>query len=538
MRFPRKRKHRGSAKSDKGATSQDPSPSLVIDLTVESDNEENINNNRRASLAMGSTRKRLLSDQQQQQQQQPALDSDHDDDSVVILDDCRGAKKPKSAPKPNSQETTSKESLNDEVEIVDAATLTPPLVAASLSAHGSKNNNDEDVAIVGTKNHVDLVHMRQHCVDYPFRKSSSSNAKYCSGCYCYVCDVKASECTTWQRHCHATDQSLTWKNQRAAHKARNQTLTEPASSRLRQQQQPARSVAQSQQRNVRTLASVFWHALQFPEGFATESSASASSSPTTSTPSTPTSDDPPQSELPFIGIGPFPPTNNIGARANLTQCRYCKSYSNLKRPKWTYSHGWCLTLDLLNPVPLLQWCLECGRVASDKTNEGLQPNERFQPSAEDVLLGTKQIPFTLHVHDPRQMNYFSKKWKENKWTFDKRQMEQDLFQHRITSFPDITQVMDLLSPFDKDKIPTDGCLMDSLPDTNVSAAECDALLVPNENHVLLLTKLAHLSKSAAIKYQLTATWNAQTSQGVSSWTIPFPERIIIGADLSLAYSPF
>ena len=40
--------------------------------------------------------------------------------------------------------------------------------------------------------------------------STSTNAQYCPKCYCYVCDVKASECAEWNEHCDANSGDVTW----------------------------------------------------------------------------------------------------------------------------------------------------------------------------------------------------------------------------------------------------------------------------------------------------------------------------------------
>ena len=44
------------------------------------------------------------------------------------------------------------------------------------------------------------------------------NKKHCSMCYCYVCEVKADECTDFERHCNASDRDEMksyWKFQRS-----------------------------------------------------------------------------------------------------------------------------------------------------------------------------------------------------------------------------------------------------------------------------------------------------------------------------------
>jgi len=57
---------------------------------------------------------------------------------------------------------------------------------------------------MGTTNEQKFPHNRKECLDYRYNANSTStttgdnpNAKFCSLCYCYVCDKKASECENW-----------------------------------------------------------------------------------------------------------------------------------------------------------------------------------------------------------------------------------------------------------------------------------------------------------------------------------------------------
>ncbi|XP_056697132.1 RPM1 interacting protein 13-like [Spinacia oleracea] len=53
----------------------------------------------------------------------------------------------------------------------------------------------------------DYPHPRHLCTRYPFHKTPHS--KFCSRCYCYVCDV-AAPCKHWSTHCDATDLYPYW----------------------------------------------------------------------------------------------------------------------------------------------------------------------------------------------------------------------------------------------------------------------------------------------------------------------------------------
>jgi len=87
----------------------------------------------------------------------------------------------------------------NEVQVVDKPREEPKLTAVpSLSNYDA---DDDELKMIGTIGGVDLPHMRQHCTTYPFTKDHSLT---CNKCYCYVCDVKVSECQQWSTHCHVS----------------------------------------------------------------------------------------------------------------------------------------------------------------------------------------------------------------------------------------------------------------------------------------------------------------------------------------------
>lgn len=75
------------------------------------------------------------------------------------------------------------------------------------------NSKDNDIELVGGNMQlaVDMPHPRDACTVFPFNKvsyidnlSNPQNLKHCTFCYCYICDVKVSECLKWDRHCNAS----------------------------------------------------------------------------------------------------------------------------------------------------------------------------------------------------------------------------------------------------------------------------------------------------------------------------------------------
>ena len=71
--------------------------------------------------------------------------------------------------------------------------------------------DDDEIEVVGGKGEGhDFVypHLRSCCTAKPFNPGKATNEAFCAECYCYICDVPASECVSWAgQHCHATDQN-------------------------------------------------------------------------------------------------------------------------------------------------------------------------------------------------------------------------------------------------------------------------------------------------------------------------------------------
>jgi len=71
-----------------------------------------------------------------------------------------------------------------------------------------------------------MPHQREACFENKFVHASminglaggefqsKMNMKFCRNCYCYVCEVKASECLDWNRHCNASCKVSLWKDEK------------------------------------------------------------------------------------------------------------------------------------------------------------------------------------------------------------------------------------------------------------------------------------------------------------------------------------
>lgn len=78
--------------------------------------------------------------------------------------------------------------------------------------------NDDDIEIIGGnfQSAVDMPHQREACSKFPFNQygNTAVNKLYCSFCYCYVCDILASLCQDWSRHCSANCDQQQWRRER------------------------------------------------------------------------------------------------------------------------------------------------------------------------------------------------------------------------------------------------------------------------------------------------------------------------------------
>jgi hypothetical protein len=122
--------------------------------------------------------------------------------------------------------------------------------------------DDGDIQITGStgKNALsDYPHPRHECVVKSFTKNPEH---FCPNCYCFVCDIKASECTEWKDfHCKA-DRDIKWRRRRI--KTRNKRK---APERARQRlaisftdhdtdQDSSRSTSQTRTRRTRSNVSI------------------------------------------------------------------------------------------------------------------------------------------------------------------------------------------------------------------------------------------------------------------------------------------
>ena len=136
-----------------------------------------------------------------------------------------------------STKATAKVSESDpDCVVVQPSPIAAGAKRASIAATPlmSPFGQDDDVQVTSsTDTSADFPHAREHCrrPEYSFVKTSRAphsvrdgariqNQKHCPNCYCFVCDVKSSECKQWDTHCMATDTDKSWAAERAKKKGK------------------------------------------------------------------------------------------------------------------------------------------------------------------------------------------------------------------------------------------------------------------------------------------------------------------------------
>lgn len=339
---------------------------------------------------------------------------------------------------------------DDDIQVVEKA---------SLSAFQSdvKTTGDEEVQLVGFIGDK-LPHVRCHCPDNKFvncsvhspnhivRAALESNQKTCTLCYCYVCDKPASDCNKWApaergslmndtAHCMAVDKGA----DAATWKRMRERVKNPNTS------------------------------------FITR---------------------PPQFDILRLGMGESNPASQTlppdhvfaSTNGNFTKCRKCSWYTRIDIRIAALSNS-------AVPPSCDQWCKKCGRVASDKfMTRKMEPYKRMPL---DVLLGQKEITFTMHAHDPRKMKDYQKSWEENgeTWTYNEADMQDDAFRHRFGNFVLPGHILRNVSVLPVEKIPIDGSFESprsfgySRDSTEVSISETEAVVLDSQEDLVFLREL-------------------------------------------------
>eukprot|EP01052_Picozoa_sp_SAG31_P008544 SAG31_NODE_434_length_15737_cov_10.315450_4_plen_989_part_00 len=90
-------------------------------------------------------------------------------------------------------------------------------LTCGAAAGSIKSDDDDDVRVEGHTGVLalqDFPHARENCVSFQFMAGCEQD--HCKLCYCYVCDLPASACTSWASHCKARHADPVSRRQRAA----------------------------------------------------------------------------------------------------------------------------------------------------------------------------------------------------------------------------------------------------------------------------------------------------------------------------------
>jgi hypothetical protein len=68
---------------------------------------------------------------------------------------------------------------------------------------GEIHGDVECFGSVGSNRASEYPHPRFCCTEFPFAIHGVGNINACALCYCYCCDIIASQCSTWSIHCNA-----------------------------------------------------------------------------------------------------------------------------------------------------------------------------------------------------------------------------------------------------------------------------------------------------------------------------------------------
>lgn len=108
----------------------------------------------------------------------------------------------------------------DPVSIIPAvpSSLLPDKSPSTDHPSFTRGVEDEEVICMGeVKRRImplqDYPHFHFQCGTEKGKKNSLQTLRFCRNCFCFVCDVRASECKQWNDHAHAVDE-YHWRNKR------------------------------------------------------------------------------------------------------------------------------------------------------------------------------------------------------------------------------------------------------------------------------------------------------------------------------------
>lgn len=101
--------------------------------------------------------------------------------------------------------------------------VSPPSALNESHQRQSNADDEEEIEYVGGNMQLasQMPHARESCPQFKFvHNIQVLSLKQCSQCYCFVCELKASECLEWKSHCMATYKNPVWKRERNARQSK------------------------------------------------------------------------------------------------------------------------------------------------------------------------------------------------------------------------------------------------------------------------------------------------------------------------------
>ena len=415
-----------------------------------------------------------------------AKNDDDDDDEVIVID----------APEPTSF-------FASPTSVVTSITSTAKNTASTKNITNDKKNDNDDNEIMemGTKNAMDLPHMRQHCTKHTFIPKQSFNLAYgkddanyqsCDKCFCYVCDVPVQECKHWLTHCHADDKgrfAYKWKQMRENFKRSNGSTNN-----------------NHNDSDVDVIRRIYAH--NDWDYYSDEDDYDYGYDYDDHRYQTP--------------LEPDKVTNGSHEANSRVQCRKCKWWS---RDAIHYFSSYSELSGLIEEFDA--WCKACGRVISTDYFLNNDPSRPYVPKKGDISLGTKVIPFRIKARDPRKIEPYQQKWQEwegkEGWIYNESEMKYDFFHHRIGPQPKLSVLLEVMSIVEESKIPHDRSRMVFQPTeynvydtTEVSGLETEALIIDDKNDRVIIEELHDFQMNGKpVPYNIEAKYDEKTQDGVS-----------------------
>ncbi|CAJ1949446.1 unnamed protein product [Cylindrotheca closterium] len=320
----------------------------------------------------------------------------------------------------------------EDVEVVEACVACPTTAIGNPNA--GETEIDSEFQVVGTRNELKLPHLRHDCTMHQFlTKAANSdqlraqNEKHCELCYCYVCDAPVKDCKSWSNvdgvwqnsHCNATDKQNWWVKERGAVKSG--------------------SGAASDGVGVGNLASGLMGSTTINRTPNT-SNARGSSNHSNLTGSDNT-----------IG-GIYAPGNlptGINQKAH-PPCRHCAWHSNNQK-----AHPPCRHCAWHSNIKDLQKnhgrCIKCGRFT-------LLSNQQkgYLPKESDYCFGGRKIGFRIVSKDVRRDKKYRESWRkadatDPRWKYDEAAMKTSVFDFRIGKWPRLAAIVHYTSEWEEEK---------------------------------------------------------------------------------------